>query len=366
MAKPRDTEEQMPTAEVASVPGATQATVPAADLSSQLQPPEVWASLEVSEDENDSSFGGDIASSTESVRSSILQYRELNGRTYHRERTEGTYWGPNDDRQNNTLDVGHHALTMIMGDKLYHAPLPDHMDKVLDIGTGTGIWAIDFADEHPEANVIGTDLSPIQPEWVPPNLSFQIDDFTDSWTFEDSSVDFVHLRWLCGSVKNWTELFKQAYRVLKPGGYIETFDFDGHITSDDGTVTEKTAISQWSQIFEGGARKLGMNVSFNPIKEGLQHKALVEAGFVNITEKAYKLPISEWSDDPLLHEVGRYMYVTLANDTEGFVGMMATSLGWTPEQISVYAAHVRREMRGLKVHAYIYGGLAYAQKPLDA
>lgn len=34
---------------------------------------------------------------------------------------------------------------------------------MLDLGTGTGIWAIDFADEYPSANVIGTDLSPIQP-----------------------------------------------------------------------------------------------------------------------------------------------------------------------------------------------------------
>lgn len=28
----------------------------------------------------------------------------------------------------------------------------------------------DFADEYPEAEVIGTDISPIQPSWVPPNL----------------------------------------------------------------------------------------------------------------------------------------------------------------------------------------------------
>lgn len=28
----------------------------------------------------------------------------------------------------------------------------------------------DFADEHPQAEVIGTDISPIQPSWVPPNV----------------------------------------------------------------------------------------------------------------------------------------------------------------------------------------------------
>jgi hypothetical protein len=28
----------------------------------------------------------------------------------------------------------------------------------------------DFADEYPNAEVIGTDISPIQPSWVPPNL----------------------------------------------------------------------------------------------------------------------------------------------------------------------------------------------------
>ena len=33
-----------------------------------------------------------------------------------------------------------------------------------------GLWAIDFADEFPEAEVTGTDISPIQPTWIPPNL----------------------------------------------------------------------------------------------------------------------------------------------------------------------------------------------------
>jgi methylase of polypeptide subunit release factors len=39
--------------------------------------------------------------------------------------------------------------------------------KILDVGTGTGIWAIDAGDLFPSAEVIGVDLSPIQPNWMP-------------------------------------------------------------------------------------------------------------------------------------------------------------------------------------------------------
>lgn len=34
--------------------------------------------------------------------------------------------------------------------------------RVLDLGTGTGIWAIDFGDMYPSAEVLGIDISPIQ------------------------------------------------------------------------------------------------------------------------------------------------------------------------------------------------------------
>ena len=37
---------------------------------------------------------------------------------------------------------------------LSHLNLPDSkVKRVLDLGTGTGIWAIDFGDDHPEAEV---------------------------------------------------------------------------------------------------------------------------------------------------------------------------------------------------------------------
>jgi methylase of polypeptide subunit release factors len=75
-------------------------------------------------------------------------------------------------------DLQHHLFLLSLGD-LHLAPISKTPHNVLDIGTGTGIWAIDFgtlilhpsdailtstAQQYPTANVLGTDLSPIQPE----------------------------------------------------------------------------------------------------------------------------------------------------------------------------------------------------------
>lgn len=53
---------------------------------------------------------------------------------------------------------------LLAGGHLHLAPLVSPM-KILDIGTGTGIWAIEMADHYPDSLVIGTDLSPVQPKW---------------------------------------------------------------------------------------------------------------------------------------------------------------------------------------------------------
>lgn len=69
---------------------------------------------------------------------------------------------PEDKREQDRLDLQHALyLKSFGGDKLYLAPIGDKTESVLDLGTGTGMWAIDFADAHPEADVLGIDLSPI-------------------------------------------------------------------------------------------------------------------------------------------------------------------------------------------------------------
>ena len=74
---------------------------------------------------------------------------------------------PNDELEQDRMDLNHHIYQLVLNGRLYQAPIGDSVERVLDYGTGTGIWAIDFAEMHPSALVIGTDLSPIQPSWLP-------------------------------------------------------------------------------------------------------------------------------------------------------------------------------------------------------
>ncbi len=67
---------------------------------------------------------------------------------------------PNDETEKDRLDLNHHIWQMTFDGKLYTANIPKGkvLHRVLDVGTGTGIWAIDFADAHPESTVLGVDL----------------------------------------------------------------------------------------------------------------------------------------------------------------------------------------------------------------
>ena len=72
---------------------------------------------------------------------------------------------PNDEAEQDRLDMQHHSFLLVSRGELYRAPLTK-VERALDVGCGTGKWAMDFADMHPDADVIATDLSPIQPDWV--------------------------------------------------------------------------------------------------------------------------------------------------------------------------------------------------------
>jgi len=70
---------------------------------------------------------------------------------------------------------------------------------VLEIGTGTGLWAIGFADAHHSASVRAVDVVFMQPCMVPPNLEFLV---LEDWDFleaeQENTYDFVRIAHFVG------------------------------------------------------------------------------------------------------------------------------------------------------------------------
>jgi len=80
------------------------------------------------------------ASST-SLSSSVRDYVFENNRRYHKFK-EGRYLMPNDEPEQEREDMKHAMVVNLCNGRLHAAPL-DNPQRIIDIGTGTGIWAID-------------------------------------------------------------------------------------------------------------------------------------------------------------------------------------------------------------------------------
>ncbi|RYC78385.1 hypothetical protein BFJ63_vAg18741 [Fusarium oxysporum f. sp. narcissi] len=259
----------------------------------------------------------DNASSTQSISSSIFRYRVENGRTYA------------------TFGSGEYSL-------------PNDEDEQERLGTGTGIWAIEVADEHPEAEVLGVDLSPIQPSMVPLNCRFEIDDLEDDWTFKHQ-FDFIFIRSMIASFKSWPDIFSKAFENLEPGGYIEVQDNVYPLASDDGTI-HNTDILTWSELMVQAANKIGRSITV-----ASKFKSMLEdAGFIDIVETKKRIPMNRWPKRSRYKELGTWSCYMLQSSLEGISMGLLTRLGLTVDEVHVLLAKVRRDLLSTKIHGYWY------------
>ena len=95
------------------------------------------APLEVDQDEENPVCGpDDLSAYTQSLRSSIIQGVDEHGRQYHRYGASNKYVMPEDADEQDRLDLQHDAFLRTFSGKLLLSPIPEHVDEVLDIGTG--------------------------------------------------------------------------------------------------------------------------------------------------------------------------------------------------------------------------------------
>ncbi|PSN69549.1 S-adenosyl-L-methionine-dependent methyltransferase [Corynespora cassiicola Philippines] len=322
--------------------------------------PPATVTVDVDSHEEDSTYDEDeVRSYTTSISSSVEDYKWEHGRRYHSYR-EGAYNFPNDESEQDRLDLNHHLCLMLMDDQLHLAELPENKPlRILDAGTGTGIWAMDIADKFPNSEVIGNDLSPIQPKWVPPNVHFEVDDIESTWP-PRAPFDYIHIRYMLGSIQDWPNLLKQAYDQTAPGGWVELQDFNTHGYSEDSSAGEDNMVLKFCDVFNKACDKMGRSGS-----PGQHLKGWVEAaGFTNVHHKVYKVPIGPWAKDKKLKQIGALYLINLTELLEAaLLGLLTRVEGWTPEEVQVFMAQVRNDLKKKSVHIMQEFHVVWAQRP---
>ncbi|KAK2590759.1 hypothetical protein QQS21_011550 [Conoideocrella luteorostrata] len=270
---------------------------------------------------------------SESLTESVQNFPEEFGRTYHAYRA-GSYAFPNDVPERERLDLQARILMKLFGGKLFFAPLNEYKPPryILDIATGLGDWAIQMGDLFPNSKIIATDLSPIQPEEVPPNVNFYVEDSSDSWDYSHK-FDYIHTRVTGGCWMSYEkQIIQQAFDALEPGGYFESQEYDSSLGSDDGTLNLEGPLVKWFRdITIAGDRCNRPTITGHLMKE-----AYKRVGFVDVQEIMFKVPLNGWPKDEHLKEIGRMWEANLMSGLSGFsLSLFHRAFGRTPAETEV-------------------------------
>ena len=126
-------------------------------------------------------------------------------------------------------------------------------------------------------------------------------------------------------------------------------DLDPHLVSDDDSIARSPMHTMFCGLIVEASRKYG-----KPVPHHTQYKKWIEgAGFVDVREYLFKIPINTWPKNKQLKEVGKYQ---LLNYTEGYeaigIGLFTRTLNWQPTEFQVLLARLRQELKDRTIHAY--------------
>jgi len=177
----------------------------------------------------------------------------------------------------------------------------DHFHRCLDVGSGSGGWALDMAIRFPKLNVVGIDRDAKMVEMAQllakteratgERVRFLEMDATRRLDFPNASFDFVNVRSLnmFGFTRNqWPSIVKECCRVLRPGGCLRLMEMEGGFPTS-------SAVDFLNQKFGQMLYRLGRTYTESGRGFGITPRLkmfLKEAGFRNIKLHGYPLDCS--------------------------------------------------------------------------
>lgn len=246
------------------------------------------------------------------------------------------------------------------------------------MATGTGIWAIEFAEQYPSAAVTGSDISRIQPETKPDNCKFVQEDSEEPWIHPPNHFDYIHMRLVHSCFDHPKAVINYAFDSLAPGGWIEFHDTCPRVLCADGTAIQKT----WDLLIEGAAAMgrdilvapyykqwleeagcrwptfpypcgaVMMGVGTGCVHAHAQMADLESAPVVNVQEHKRPWPINDWPEQPRLKKSGMYMQRMLTDNARGITWKMLQGKGLSPDEIEDLVARCKTEFRDKNIHGF--------------
>ncbi|KAF7133882.1 hypothetical protein CNMCM5793_005348 [Aspergillus hiratsukae] len=270
-----------------------------------------------------------------------------NHRTYHGF-NKGKYMLPNDEEEQDRLDFLHHALLHVTG-RLTYVPHPTD-GRVLDLGCGTGIWAIDFAKKFPDAFVLGVDLSSIQPAEHPVNCNFYAPfDYEFPWQLGEESWDMIRLQMGSGSVANWPSLYRRVIAHLRPGAWFEQIDIDLEPKCENRTL-EGSALYSWYHRLKRATNDAARPIS---LQFGTVVDQLLNAGFTDIEHEQFQLPLNRWHPDTGLQHIGHWYGRAFFDAIEPLsLAPFYRILEWPLDEIQRLVTDAKSEMLDPSIHSF--------------
>ncbi|EXJ54243.1 hypothetical protein A1O7_09580 [Cladophialophora yegresii CBS 114405] len=238
-------------------------------------------------------------------------------------------------------------LARVLRWQLFRCPASMAGANVLDMGTGTGQWALNVGRTDPSCRVTGVDIAPVEAGSNRANVKFEVQDLESGWP-RRRPYSFIFGRQLGGSIVDWPRLIRQCYDNLENGGWIEFHELDSnYYVMPNSTPGRK--VLEMSQLLSLGLSNLGRRLDVaDYIRELLQQQ-----GFEHLTHDRIAVPIGMWPPPPPPHTnaIDSMRNVGLARITElefGIEGLtlkpFCKGLGWTPSQVHLFVADVTREV----------------------
>ncbi|KAJ7074189.1 S-adenosyl-L-methionine-dependent methyltransferase [Mycena amicta] len=202
---------------------------------------------------------------------------------------------PTDGPEHQRLAMQHATLKSLFGDRILFAPVElNKDDKVLDTGTGPGLWIMDLASSvDPSIEMIGVDIeSRLFPLSPPKNISFRVESVVNLPSEWSNTFTLIHQRLLILALEipQWPLALSEMYRVLRPGGWVQIAE---STPWHEGVYPGRPSMEKLATLYRAVAnrRNLYVDCAYD------MPKLLQDAGFVDIQSESRMQLMGKWGGE---------------------------------------------------------------------